>query len=321
MIAKIASVLLLTACAAVTLPVEAQDFPNRPVHIVVPFSAGGGGDLVVRSVAVRLSEQMGQSFVVENKVGAGGNIGAEAVARSKPDGYTLLEGGDHLTLSKALYKTLGYDTLKDLVPVAGLSVGPHVLLAHPSFEANNLAELIALAKAKPGSISIATPGIGTAQDLFASLLKSSAGIDVVTVPYKGGAALLQDVLGGQVKVGVIGLAPVMAYLKSGKLKALAVTTPKRSPMLPGVASATETVPGLTSLQWISLMAPAGTPDNVVEKLAAETRKALQSAQVRELFASSGLETFPLSPAELRKFMQEDFAAFESAVRKTGVRVE
>lgn len=321
MIAKIASVLLLTACAAVTLPVEAQDFPNRPVHIVVPFSAGGGGDLVVRSVAVRLSEQMGQSFVVENKVGAGGNIGAEAVARSKPDGYTLLEGGDHLTLSKALYKTLGYDTLKDLFPVAGLSVGPHVLLAHPSFEANNLAELIALAKAKPGSISIATPGIGTAQDLFASLLKSSAGIDVVTVPYKGGAALLQDVLGGQVKVGVIGLAPVMAYLKSGKLKALAVTTPKRSPMLPGVASATETVPGLTSLQWISLMAPAGTPDNVVEKLAAETRKALQSAQVRELFASSGLETFPLSPAELRKFMQEDFAAFESAVRKTGVRVE
>ena len=180
MISRIASVVLLVACAAVVSPVEAQDFPNRPVHVVVPFAAGGGGDIVVRSVTTRLSEQLGQSFIVENKVGAGGNIGAEGVARSKPDGYTLLEGGDHLTLSKALYKNLGYDTFKDLIPVAGLSVGPHVLLAHPSLEANNLAELIALAKAKPGTITIATPGIGTAQDLFAALLKSSAGIDVVT---------------------------------------------------------------------------------------------------------------------------------------------
>ena len=309
------------AFAAVYSSAHAQDFPTRQVHIVVPFPAGGGGDLVVRAVAVRLSEQMNQSIVVENKVGAGGNIGAELVARSKPDGYLLLEGGDHLTLSKALYKKLNYDTFRDLVPISGLSVGPHVLLAHPSFEANNLAELIAAAKAKPGTIAIATPGIGTAQDLFASLLKSSADVNVLTVPYKGGAALLQDVLGGQVPVGVIGLAPAMTYIKSGKLKALAVTTPKRSAILPSVASASETVPGLTSVQWISLMAPAGTPEKVVARLAAETKKALEHNQVREFFASSGLETFPLGPAELAKFMQDDFAAFESAVKRTGIKVE
>ena len=309
------------AFAAVFSSAHAQDFPTRAVHIVVPFPAGGGGDLVVRAVAVRLSEQMNQSIVVENKVGAGGNIGAELVARSKPDGYLLLEGGDHLTLSKALYKKLNYDTFRDLVPISGLSVGPHVLLAHPSFEANNLAELIAAAKAKPGTIAIATPGIGTAQDLFASLLKSSADVNVLTVPYKGGAALLQDVLGGQVPVGVIGLAPAMTYIKSGKLKALAVTTPKRSAILPSVAAASETVPGLTSVQWIALMAPAGTPEKVVARLAAETKKALEHNQVREFFASSGLETFPLGPAELAKFMQDDFAAFESAVKRTGIKVE
>lgn len=300
---------------------QAQDFPVKPVQIVVPFPAGGGGDLVIRSLGVRLSQQLNQSIVVENKVGAGGNIGSEIVAHSKADGYTLLEGGDHLTLSKALYKNLNYDTFKDLVPVTGVTIGPHVVLAHPSFEPNNLAELIAVAKTRPGTIAIATPGIGTAQDLFASLLQFAAEIDLLKIPYKGGAALLQDMLGGQVKVGVIGLAPAMAYIKSGKLKALAVTTPKRSTILPSVPAAAETVPGLTSVQWIALMAPAGTPEKIVARLASETKKALENRELRELLVSTGLEPFPLGPEELSKFMREDYATFESAVKKTGIKVE
>ncbi len=258
---------------------------------------------------------------VENRTGAGGTIGMAHVAKSRPDGYTLLQGGDHVTLAKALYRNLAFDPMKDLVPVAGVSVGPHVVIAHPDFEAKGLKDLIALARSKPGAFSIGTPGVGTAQDLFAVMLKGAAGIDVPTVPYKGGGAMISDVLGGHVKVGVIGLLPAMPHIRSGKLKALAVTSPTRSPQLPTVEAAAETLPGLKSVQWIAWMAPAGTPADVIDRLARETQTALGDAKVREMLGGAGLEPFVMGPRELARFMQEDFEGFDAVVRRHGIKAE
>ena len=311
----------VAAAAGQALPAMAQGYPTQPVRIVVPFAAGGGGDMVTRALASRLSEQMKQSFIVENRTGAGGTIGGEFVARSKPDGHTLLQSGDHVTLAKALYRNLNFDPLKDLVGVAAVSLGPHVLIAHPSLEAGNLQELVALARARPGTLSYGTPGVGTAQDLFGAMLKGALNLDMVSVPYKGGGALTQDLLGGQVRLGVIGLPPVIQHIKAGKLKALAVTSPQRSALLPAVPSVAESHPGLGSVQWIGLAAPAGTPDAVLARLAQETSRALEHPQLRDLFGTLGLEAFNLSGAALARFMQEDFQAFDAVVRKSGLKVD
>jgi tripartite-type tricarboxylate transporter receptor subunit TctC len=312
------------ACAASLLLAAsaiAQSFPTKPVTIVVPFAAGGGGDMITRAVSARMAEQMKQSFLVENRVGAGGTIGMAHVAKSRADGYTLLQGGDHVTLGKALHRNLGFDPMKDLVPVAGVSVGPHVVIAHPGFEANNLKEMLALAKSKPGSFGIGTPGVGTAQDLFAAMLKSSSGVEVATVPYKGGGAMINDVLGGHVKVGVIGLLPAMQHIRSGRLKALAVTSPTRTAQLPNVESVSETIAGLKSLQWIAWMAPSGTPADVIDRLARETQLAVADPKVRDLLTGAGLEPFMMGQRELVKFMQEDFDTFDTVVRRNGIKAE
>ena len=313
--------LMLGASLFIGLAAWAQDFPSRPITIVVPFAAGGGGDMITRAVGARLAEQMKQSVLVENRVGAGGTIGMAHVAKSRADGYTLLQAGDHVPLAKALYRNLAFDPMKDLVPVAGVSVGPHVVIAHPGFEANNLKEMLALARTRPGAFSIGTPGVGTAQDLFAAMLKGAAQVDVPTVPYKGGGAMINDVLGGHVKVGVIGLLPAMSHIRAGKLKALAVTSPARSAQLPNVETVAETMPGLQSVQWIAWMAPAGTPADVVDRLARETRTALGDARVRELLAGAGLEPFTMGPRDLAKYMQEDFDVVDAVVRRTGMKAE
>ena len=313
--------LMLAASLFIGPAAWAQGFPSRPITIVVPFAAGGGGDMITRAVGARLAEQMKQPVLVENRVGAGGTIGMAHVAKSRADGYTLLLAGDHVTLAKALYRNLAFDPMKDLVPVAGLSVGPHVVIAHPGFEANNIKEMLALARAKPGAFSIGTAGVGTTQHLFATMLQGAAQVDVPMVPYKGGGAMINDVLGGHVKVGVIGLLPAMPHIRAGKLKALAVTSPARSAQLPNVETVSETMPGLQSVQWLAWMVPAGTPADVVDRLARETQTALGDAKVRELFAGAGLEPFAVGPRELAKFMQEDFDVFDAVVRRTGMKAE
>ena len=313
--------LMLGASLFIGLAAWAQGFPSKPITIVVPYAAGGGGDMVTRAVGARLAEQMKQSVLVENRVGAGGTIGMAHVAKSRADGYTLLLAGDHVPLAKALYRNLAFDPMKDLVPVAGLSVGPHVVIAHPGFEANNIKEMLALARAKPGAFSIGTAGVGTTQHLFATMLQAAAQVDVPMVPYKGGGAMINDVLGGHVKVGVIGLLPAMPHIRAGKLKALAVTSPARSAQLPNVETVSETMPGLQSVQWLAWMAPAGTPADVVDRLARETQTALGDAKVRELLAGAGLEPFAMGPRELAKFMQEDFDVVDAVVRRTGMKAE
>ena len=313
--------LMLCGSFFIGLAAWAQDFPSKPITIVVPFAAGGGGDMITRAVGARLAEQMKQPVLVENRIGAGGTIGMAHVAKSRADGYTLLQAGDHVPLAKALYLNLAFDPMRDLVPVAGVSVGPHVVIAHPGFEANNIKEMLALARSKPGAFSIGTPGVGTAQDLFAAMLKGAAQVDVPTVPYKGGGAMINDVLGGHVKVGVIGLLPAIQHIRAGKLKALAVTSPTRSAQLPKVETVSETIPGLKSVQWIAWMAPAGTPAGVIDRIARETQTALADAKVRELLVGAGIEPFAVGPRELAKFMQEDFDVVDAVVRRAGIKAE
>ena len=321
---KILTQMLVAASLFFTLGVASvfpQSYPSKPVRIVVPFPAGGGGDLVTRAVAARLSDQLSQSFIVDNRPGLGGNIGSELVVRSAPNGETFLMGGDHLTIGKALYPKLGYDPLKDLVPMVMFSTGPHVLVAHPSFEANNLKELIALARAKPGMINLGTPGSGTAQDMFGERFKRAAGIDIIAIRYKGGGPALVDLLAGHVKLGIIGMPPVMPLLKAGKLKLIAVTSPQRSPLFPAVESVSETFPGLSSMQWLALMAPVGTPADIVNKVVAETRKALEQPQLKELLASIGLVPSGLETNEFAKFMQEEYQVFAKVVKDYGIKVD
>jgi tripartite-type tricarboxylate transporter receptor subunit TctC len=307
---------LLAAGAA-----SAQSWPTKPVRVINPFAAGGGLDIVTRALAIRLGEQLGQQFVVENRTGAGGNIGSEVVARSAPDGYMLLMGSDHLTISKPLYPSLAYDPMRDLQPVSLMNSGPHVMIAHPSFAANNMRELIAMAKKDPGKHHFASAGTGTAQHLAGEMLKRMAGIDLIHIPYKGGAPAIQDLLGGQVLFGVIGMAPIVGHIKAGKLKALAVTSPKRSPVLPDVEAVTETVPGFQSVQWFGVLVPAGTPAPLVERLSGEIRKAIAHPDLAGIFAKIGHEPIGSTSAEFAKFMQEDLERWTKVIRDAGVKVE
>lgn len=299
----------------------AQEWPTGTTRIVTPFAAGGAADTVSRALAQRLQEQLKNTVIVENRTGAGGNLGSEAVAKAAPDGTTFLFGSDHLTISKALYPRLTYDTFKDLVPVVLVSTGPHVLLAHPSVPVNNVKELIALAKREPGKHAYASAGTGTAQHLFGEMFKRAAGIDLIHVPYKGGAPAIQDLIGGQVGLGVIGLPPVVSHIAQGRLKALAVTSAARSPLLPEVPSIQEFLPGLSSVQWLGLFAPAGTDPKVIGRLREEVGKALTHPEMKQRLTQIGATAADLGPAEFAKFMQQDYDAWAKVIKESGIKVD
>lgn len=317
----IRAALLAAGSLLIAATASAQSWPTKPVRVINPFPAGGGLDIVARSLAAKLGEQTGQQFFVENRTGAGGNIGSEVIAKSAPDGYSVLMGSDHLTISKPLYPTLSYDPMRDLVPVSLLNTGPHVLIAHPSFEASSVKELVEMAKKSPGKYNFASAGTGTAQHLAGEMLKRMGGIDLVHIPYKGGAPAIQDLLGGQVKLGVIGLPPIVGHIKSGKLKALAVTSPQRSSVLPDVPTVAETLPGFQSVQWFGVFVPAGTPEPIVKKLADEVRKAVANPDMKAIFTKIGSEAVGSTPAELAKFMQEDLERWSKVIREAGVKVD
>jgi tripartite-type tricarboxylate transporter receptor subunit TctC len=315
---------LLTAtalCLALSSVASAQEWPNRTVRIINPFPAGGAADVVSRALAQRLQEQLNQTFIVENRTGAGGNIGSDVVAKAPADGYTLLFGSDHLTISKALYPRLSYDTFTDLAPIVLVSTGPHVLLAHPSMPANSVRELIDLAKKDPGKYTYASAGTGTAQHLFGEMFKRAAGIDLVHVPYKGGAPAIVDLLGGQVNLGVIGLPPVVNHIATGKLKALAVTSSERTKLLPEVPTIGEALPGLTSVQWLGVFAPTGTSPATVDRLRSEISKALQHPDMKQRLSQIGAAPADLGPAEFTQFMKKDYAAWAKVIQETGIKVE
>jgi tripartite-type tricarboxylate transporter receptor subunit TctC len=318
---RILSIGFAVAIVATSAHALAQSYPTRPVRVIVPLSPGGFADVPARIIAPRLSTALGQQFVVENKPGAGGTIGTDFVAKSKPDGYTLLFTGTPHVIAPWLYKTVPYEPLKDFAPIALIASGPYVLVVNPQLPVHSVKELVAAAKAQPGKIDFASSGNGSAQHLVGALFNSMAGIELNHVPYKGSGPAMQDLLSGQVKVSFAGIPNVMPHVKAGRLRALAVTTPKRSPDLPDIPTAAEAgVAGYEATLWLNLSAPAGTPTDIIERLYTELVKVLQDAEVQQGFRAAGVESTPRGPKELGVFMQAEYEKWGKVVRDTGATV-
>jgi len=305
--------------ALFALGAAAQEYPARPVRIIVPSPPGGGTDIVARVLAQHFARSFGQQFFVENKPGAGNMIGIEAVARSAPDGYTLLMTASTLALNSVLFKKVPYDPVRDFAPITLTATAPNVLLVHPAVPAQSLAEFIALAKAKPGALSYGTPGIGTSPHLSMELLKSMAGIDLQHVPYKGTAAAVTDVIGGQIAATFANALTAKPQVDAGRVRALAITGPRRIEALPGVPPVAEAgVPGYEAMQWYGLLAPAGTPAAVVARLNGEALKALRSAEMKERLAADGAEPLGGSPAEFAALIRRELDKWTRVARAAGI---
>lgn len=318
---------LLRLCAAFTFLLAAlapstswsQTWPDKPVRIIVPFAAGGSLDFVTRLVAQGLAEDLGQPVVVENRTGANGNIGAEYAARQPADGYTLLATADALLSSAHLYK-LGFDPMKDLLPVVQFTRQPVVLAAHPSLGVSTLAELVALAKRQPG-LSYATSGAGSGQHILGEWLSHSAGIRLTHVPYKGGALAIGDLVAGHVPLGSLGSAPVMAHYKRGALRVLAQSTATRSASLPDVPTYQEGgMKGMVLDQWLGLFAPTGTPDAIVQRLNRSVVRILDAAAVRERLQPQALDVAAGTQAAFARLYREDHEKYGRLIRELGIKI-
>lgn len=309
--------------AALTAASFAQaDYPNRAVSVIVPQATGGANDTIARILAAKLSDVMGQQFVVENRPGAGGNIGTTAAAKAKPDGYTLLlTTNSTQVINPWLYKTTGFDPLKDFTPVGLVASAGYVLVVNSAFPANNVAELIAQAKANPGKINYASAGNGTLNHLIVEMFKQKVGIDMQHVPYKGAAAAATDVAGGQVPVSVQSAPSSLSLLASGKIKALAVTNEKRIAALPNTPSISETIPSFGSTPWYGILAPVGTPPAIVDKLNAAIKTALADKEVQDKLIKQGCEAMQNTPQQFAKLLQDDLANWQKIVKDSGARVD
>lgn len=316
---------LIAAAACTGAPLLARAdtaYPTRPVTVVVPQGAGGANDAIARIVLQRVSELLGQSFIVDNRVGAGGNIGTAYAAKAKADGYTLMLTSDSAqVVAPALYKAPGFDPIKDFEPVAAVATAGYVLVANPAFPANNVAELIARAKAQPGAISYASAGNGTLNHLIAEVLRKQAGIDMQHVPYKSSAAAATDVVSGQVPVSVQSLPSSIGFIQGGKLKVLGVVNPKRVAVLPDAPTIGETLPGFGFTPWYGLFAPAGTPPEIVAKLHGAFDKALAAKDVQDRLAQQGAEPWRLTSAQFGASVKTELARWATIVKDSGARVD
>ncbi|HEY4919173.1 MAG TPA: tripartite tricarboxylate transporter substrate binding protein [Xanthobacteraceae bacterium] len=310
------------AFAAVrALPARAQAYPARPVRLVVGFAPGGSTDITARIIGQWLSARLGQSIVIENRPGAGTNIATETVVKAAPDGYTLVMIGVSSTINATLYDKLPFVFLRDIAPVAGIERQTQIVLAHPSLPAKTIPELIALAKANPGKITMASAGIGSIGHLAGELLKTMAGIDLVHVPYRGAAPALTDLLGGQVQTSITGLAGSLAQVRSGKLRALAVTAATRSAILPDVPSVGEFVAGYEASDWFGIGAPRATPPTIVDRLNHEIAAALADPDVIARFAALGGTPLVLTPAAFAKLLADETEKWGKVVRAANIKPE
>jgi tripartite-type tricarboxylate transporter receptor subunit TctC len=303
------------ACAA-----HAQEYPSRPVRVIVPFAAGGPNDLIVRLVAQKLAASLGQPFLVENRAGAGGNIGTDYVAKSAPDGYTLLSVGPGSLIINPLMGKVPYDTERDFAPIALMARAPNALVAHPSLAAHSVKELIALARARPGAINYGSGGNGSTPHLAAALFAAMAGVELTHVPYKGTAPATADLIGGQVQIAFLGIPAVLPHVRSGKLRVLAVTGLQRSAELPDVPTVDESgVAGYEVNPWYGLLAPVGTPRAIVARLGAETTRVVRAAEMREKLAGQGAEAVGGTPEEYAAVIRADTATWTRVVGQAGLR--
>ena len=296
----VSALLLLLAVEAM-----AQQYPAKPVRIIVPSPPAGGTDIVGRVLAEHFSKTLGQPFFVENKPGAGNLIGIEAAARSAPDGHTLLMTASTLVLNSVLYKKVPYDPVKDFAPITIAATAPNILIVNANVPAKTTAELIALAKQKPGALSYGTPGIGTSPHLCMELLKYMAGIDVTHVPYRGTAAAVTDVISGQIQLAFATALTAKPQVDAGRVRALAVSGPKRVEALPNVPRVGDAVPGYEAMQWYGLLAPAGTPAAIIERLNGEALVALRSKEMKDRLAADGAEPLGSTPAEFGAFIRRE----------------
>lgn len=314
-----ASLLLLFVAAGAV----AQPYPSKPVRIVIPFPPGGGTDSIVRAFSARFAEALGQSLVLDNRSGANGNVGTELVAKSAPDGYTLLKNGSGtLAINPSLYSRLPYDPLRDFAPIGLTVLQPHVLTVHPSIPVRTVADLVRLAKSQPGKLNFASSGNGSLAHLGGELFKSAAGVDVVHVPYKGAAPALVDLLGGQVHMVFASSPAVMPHIKTKRLRAVAVTTRNRISVMPQVPTVNESgLAGFVLIGWYGLLAPAGTPAAIVRKLNVDLNRTLALADVRERLEGLGLEIETSTPEDFGRFMAAEIDKYAKVVRAANIRVE
>ena len=310
----------LVACAVASLA-SAQSYPVKPVRIVVPFPAGGGVDLTARTVGQKLSEYFSQQFVIDNRAGAAGTIGAEYVAKSAPDGYTLLVAGPgSVAVAPLLFPKLGYNPLKDLAPITMLVTMPYIIVAHPSVPAKNAGELIKLAKANPGKLNMASGGAGTGQHLAGELFNVMAGIKMFHIPYKGTAPAIADIMGGHADL-TFSDPSVLPQLQAGRLKVIGVSGSKHYPPLPNVPTVSESgLPGFDALNWYPFMAPTGTPKELIARLNTEAVKALNAPDVKEKLLAQGLIPAPMTPDELGRFIREDYERWEKVIKLANVKL-
>lgn len=312
----------LLVCLPLAAAAQASDFPSKAIRIVVPFPPGGATDAAARLVAVKMSEHWGQPVLVDNRAGAGGNVGSDLVAKSPADGYTLVMGvtGSH-AINASLYSKMPYDPVTDFVAISQVAVVPNVLVVHPSVPVKNLAELVALAKKEPGKLNYASLGNGTAAHLGMEMLKSDAGVDITHVPYKGSAPAVSDLLAGQVQMMVDGLPSALPHIKAGKLRAIALTSLRRAPSLPDLPTISETYPGFYADAWSGLFAPRGTPQPVVDKLSAEVQRILKLPDVREKLAALGAEPVGSTQAEFTAHVKREIEKWAKVVKTSGAKVD
>lgn len=319
---RLIKILAIAAGIAISAPAWPQAFPAKPVRIVVPFAAGGATDIITRILAQKLTELWGQTVIVEDRGGAAGNIGAAEVAKSAPDGYTLLmTSGSIVTANQHIYKNMGFDPARDLIPITGVASGPQVVVVNPAFPAKTLKELIAAAKAKPGALNYGHAGIGSQTHLAAENLLYTAGIDMINIPYKGEGPAIADLLAGQINMVTSNLPAAIGFIKQGKLRALAVTSLERIKQLPDVPAAAEALPGFENLGWFGLMAPAGTPKDLVDKIQRDTVKVLETADMRDRLFVQGMGPMINTPEQFTRLIQDETVRWAKVVRERRIQVK
>ena len=305
------------------LPGSAQAYPTKPIRLVVPFPPGGSLDVVARAIGQKLTEAWGQPVVIDNRPGAGGNIGADLVAKSAPDGYTILEGAlSTHAVNVSLYRKMPYDPIKDFAPITLVATTPNVLVLSPTLPVNSVSELIAYAKARPGALSFGSGSNGSAGHLAGELFKAEAGVDMVHIPYKGGAPALQALLAGDTQLMFDNLANSTPQLKAGRLKALAVTTARRSALIPELPTLAETgLPGFDIYTWWGFMAPAGTPKEIIAKWNAEVTRILATPEMKAFFAQQGAEPAPTTPEQFAALIRSEIPKYAKIVKDSGAKVD
>jgi len=309
------------ALPAISRPARAQAYPTRPVRLIVGFAPAGASDITARLIGQWLSERLGQQFVIENRPGAGGNFATEAVAKARPDGYTLLLTGSSYAWNATLYGNLKFNYIRDIVPVASVSRGMAVLVVHPSVPARSVSELVAYAKANPGKLTIASPGIGSGPHMYWELFRSMTGVDMLHVPYRGAGAALTDLLGGQVQSTFATLPSSIQYIRDGKLRPLAVTGSTRADVLPDIPTVAEFVEGYEASSWLGVGAPKNTPVEIVDKLNTEISGGLADAGLKKRFTEFGDAVFASSPAAFKKLIAEDTEKWAKTIKSAGIKAE